>query len=94
MRELHETAGILWKATVVEGFPSVALAASESMSGALRDWCEPAQTGLDSRKMSPFTRNGSLTSSTSFESATNRIQCAKVVEDIRDQPDCSCRRAF
>ena len=46
VRELQETPGILWKASLVDRFASKAPGASKSMNGVLSDWREALQSGL------------------------------------------------
>merc|ERR1712135_114102 len=94
VRELQDTPGILWKASLVDRFASKAPGASRSMNGVLSDWRGALRSGVSSGKIVSFTVNESLSIPTSFDSATNWPQCAKVIGDIRDQSDCGCCWAF
>jgi len=94
VRELQDTPGILWKASLVDRFASKAPGASRSMNGVLSDWRDALRSGVSSGKIVSFTVNESLSIPTSFDSATNWPQCAKVIGDIRDQSDCGCCWAF
>merc|ERR1719434_20043 len=64
------------------------------MNGVLSDWRDALRSGVSSGKIVSFTVNESLSIPTSFDSATNWPQCAKVIGDIRDQSNCGCCWAF
>jgi cathepsin B len=95
--EINSKEGLTWKAGLSDKFGDVPLHSSTHLYGA---------KSFDSVKMANAIANGELeiapivsaevaaTIPDSFDSATNWPECAKTINDIRDQSNCGCCWAF
>lgn len=94
VEEINRAPGVLWQAGLVERFAREPPGASKRLCGVKPDakakHLDAIAAGRvhKSRVLSPFTLPES------FDSATHWPQCAKVIEDIRDQSNCGCCWAF
>lgn len=97
IKEIQNTPGVLWKATVSGRFASEAPGASKPLCGVKGNWSEQIEAAVARGDVHRFTE-GLMDSQEdppeSFDSATNWPKCAKVIGDIRDQSNCGCCWAF
>mmetsp|Transcript_111338 Transcript_111338/g.300325 ORF Transcript_111338/g.300325 Transcript_111338/m.300325 type:complete len:453 (-) Transcript_111338:140-1498(-) len=97
IQAIQAIAGVQWKAALVDRFAHAAPGASKSLNGVKGDWKAAIQAGIRSGKIQRFAPSAALAAAEipeSFDSATNWPQCAKVIDDIRDQSNCGCCWAF
>jgi len=87
--KINAIPGILWKAGMNKRFDNLPLSAVKSLTGVKED--SHAQV----MALPEAVHNISISDiPDSFDSATNWPQCAKVINDIRDQSNCGCCWAF
>jgi len=99
--EINSVEGILWEAAVSPKFAGLPIGVSKSLCGVKPESKEALAAAVASGEVQVVSYDhGSLLSSgyealpTDFDSATNWPQCAKVIQDIRDQSNCGCCWAF
>merc|ERR1711934_263072 len=93
--EIQNTPGVLWTAAAHPRFAKEAPGASRWMMGVIGD---QKKTVADALASGELVRHNSTISDSdvpeSFDSETNWPQCAKIINDIRDQSNCGCCWAF
>lgn len=91
---IQATPGVLWRAVAQERFASQAPGASKSLCGAIGDQSETIKDLVRQGEFQEVLSDENAVAPDSFDSAENWPQCAKIINDIRDQSDCGCCWAF
>jgi len=94
IKEIQATPGVLWKAVAQERFATRAPGASKSLCGAIGDQSETLKDLIRQGEFHEVLSDENAAVPDSFDSAENWPQCAKIINDIRDQSDCGCCWAF
>eukprot|EP00929_Paragymnodinium_shiwhaense_P050723 TRINITY_DN25549_c0_g1_i1.p1 TRINITY_DN25549_c0_g1~~TRINITY_DN25549_c0_g1_i1.p1 ORF type:complete len:420 (+),score=76.14 TRINITY_DN25549_c0_g1_i1:37-1296(+) len=96
LREIQATPGLTWTAAAHPRFASEAPGASKTLCGVKYGWQERIQARIDDgswqRMQSSELADQEIPEE--FDSATHWPQCAKSINDIRDQSNCGCCWAF
>merc|ERR1711959_592275 len=94
--EIRNTPGVLWQAGPHPRFASEAPGASKTLMGVIGDQKQAVADLVKRGEIEVF--DGSAIPEAdvpdSFDSETNWPQCAKMINDIRDQSHCGCCWAF
>mmetsp|Transcript_28723 Transcript_28723/g.66256 ORF Transcript_28723/g.66256 Transcript_28723/m.66256 type:complete len:364 (+) Transcript_28723:91-1182(+) len=95
IREIENSPGVLWAAGVHPRFEHEAPGASKSLCGLKGDWKSQVNAAVAEGKMVRLLEDDiDMVIPDSFDSAENWPDCAKVIDDIRDQSNCGCCWAF
>lgn len=96
IKEIENTPGVLWKAAAHPRFASEAPGASKDLCGVKGDQKENIKDLIKQGEIQEVllddARFGEIPDS--FDSAEHWPQCAKLIDDIRDQSNCGCCWAF
>ena len=96
IKEIESTA-TTWKAAPHPRFSSQAPGASKAMCGVLGNWAADIVDQVRAGEVEQYAPHPSVANTAipeAFDSATNWPQCAKTINDIRDQSNCGCCWAF
>merc|ERR1719456_1364734 len=88
--EIQNTPGVLWKAAAHPRFASEPPGASKNLCGANGDQKMAVKEMVQSGEIEETSVDAQMEIPTSFDSAENWPQCAKLIGDIRDQSNCGC----
>jgi len=94
---IEQTPGVLWRPAVNPRFASEAPGASKSWLGVKDNWKSVLSAAIEKGDVERFAPSGLLADAEipdHFDSAENWPQCAKLINDIRDQSNCGCCWAF
>jgi cathepsin B len=94
IRTIQATPGLTWVADAHPRFASEAPGASATLCGVKDGWKERIQTRIEKGTMFRAFKSSDVMVPDEFDSAKNWPQCAKVINDIRDQSNCGCCWAF
>jgi cathepsin B len=92
--EIQNTPGVLWQAAAHPRFASEAPGASKSLCGVIGNQTEEIEKHIALGEIVEHFASEDVTVPDAFDSATNWPQCAKMINDIRDQSNCGCCWAF
>jgi len=94
IEKIHGTPGVLWKAAAHPRFASEAPGASKDMNGVKGNQREIIDDLVKKGEIDVLLGDANAGVPDSFDSATHWPQCAKIINDIRDQSNCGCCWAF
>jgi len=94
IEEIQKTPGVLWKAAAHPRFATEAPGAFKDMNGLIGDQKAHIQELIRLGEVVEFQPDANAAIPEEFDSATNWPQCAKTIDDIRDQSNCGCCWAF
>jgi cathepsin B len=94
IEEIENTPGVLWKAAPHPRFASEAPGASRNLCGVNGDQKTMVKELLQQGEIVEAPFEAKMEIPDSFDSAENWPQCAKIINDIRDQSNCGCCWAF
>jgi len=94
IKKIQNTSGVLWKAAAHPRFASQAPGSSKSMMGVKGDQKKAINDLMAQGEIVEATFAHNMEIAESFDSAENWPQCAKLINDIRDQSNCGCCWAF
>eukprot|EP00933_Yihiella_yeosuensis_P019525 TRINITY_DN1580_c0_g1_i2.p1 TRINITY_DN1580_c0_g1~~TRINITY_DN1580_c0_g1_i2.p1 ORF type:complete len:361 (+),score=103.67 TRINITY_DN1580_c0_g1_i2:87-1169(+) len=92
VEEVNSKPGVLWTAAINERFGSAPVGISKSLMGVKSEEMERRRKFAEAAKLKG--PKPSLKLPENFDSAEHWPQCAKVINDIRDQSNCGCCWAF
>eukprot|EP00929_Paragymnodinium_shiwhaense_P014664 TRINITY_DN1225_c0_g1_i1.p1 TRINITY_DN1225_c0_g1~~TRINITY_DN1225_c0_g1_i1.p1 ORF type:complete len:376 (+),score=99.21 TRINITY_DN1225_c0_g1_i1:68-1195(+) len=96
--EIQNTPGVSWKVGLHPRFAAAAPgAAVKPLCGVVGDWKKDIQDRVAAGEVKQFQPDELLAATEipeNFDSETNWPQCAKIINDIRDQSNCGCCWAF
>jgi len=94
LRDVNETPGVLWTASPHPRFAASPPGASKSLCGVKPGWKEHLRAAMERGEVQRFRPTTNRAVPEEFDSATNWPDCAKIIDDIRDQSNCGCCWAF
>merc|ERR1719272_1719649 len=94
IEQIENTPGVLWKAGPHPRVASEAPGASRDMNGVKGDQKAIIDDLVKQGEIELLLTDSSATLPDDFDSATHWPQCAKLIDDIRDQSNCGCCWAF
>jgi len=94
IKEISNTPGVLWKAGAHPRFAADAPGSSKDMMGVKGDQKADIQELVKKGEIVELLLASDAALPDNFDSATNWPQCAKIIDDIRDQSNCGCCWAF
>jgi len=92
--KLVNEAGTTWKAAPHSRFAADAPGASASLNGVRGDWKASILDAVRRGEVEHFVDTSNAAVPDAFDSETNWPQCAKIINEIRDQSNCGCCWAF
>lgn len=93
IKEIDRTPGVLWTASP-NLFASEAPGSFKKMLGVVGNRSKTIETALQAGEIVEVHYDPTVAIPTSFDSAENWPNCAKIIGDIRDQSNCGCCWAF
>jgi len=94
IKEIENTPGVLWKAVPHPRFASEAPGASKSLCGVKGDQKKIIDEAVERGEIKRLLQGAKVEIPDNFDSAEHWPQCAKLINDIRDQSNCGCCWAF
>jgi cathepsin B len=94
IKEIENTPGVHWKPVAHPRFASQAPGASSDMNGVKGDQAKNIKDLILKGEIHRIEADANLAIPESFDSAEHWPQCAKIINDIRDQSNCGCCWAF
>jgi cathepsin B len=93
---LNAMPGMTWTAAVQERFAGHPIGHSTNLMGVKGNWTADTQALVDAGEIEEFvpTWTADAPIPDSFDSAEHFSDCAKIIDDIRDQSNCGCCWAF
>jgi len=92
--ELKAMPGMTWTPAAHPRFASQMPGASKDLCGVKGDQEEIIKAAIASGEIAEYHADENYVAPDNFDSAANWPQCAKVIEDVRDQSNCGCCWAF
>eukprot|EP00932_Pfiesteria_piscicida_P007918 SRR837773.18156.p1 GENE.SRR837773.18156~~SRR837773.18156.p1 ORF type:complete len:384 (+),score=181.96 SRR837773.18156:23-1153(+) len=93
LEEIRRTPGVLWQAAADPRFAAEAPGASKNLLGVKGDQLKAVADMVSAGEI-VYDQSPQVDIPDNFDSATNWPQCAKIINDIRDQSNCGCCWAF
>jgi len=94
INEIRNTPGVLWEAAPHPRFAALEPGSSKSLMGVNGDQTKAVMDMVNQGEIVQLNTTDDVTIPDSFDSAENWPQCAKMINDIRDQSNCGCCWAF